>query len=145
MIVIIGCGKRKQAVPRPARDLYTGSLFRACRRYAETLPGCNGWAVLSAEHGLVLPDETLDPYERKMLLRGEELRAWAEKAADRYEQVFGTLDCQCLAGAMYSRPFTSELYARGVRCKEPLEGYELGQRLSWLRLRYLQEGQRAAG
>lgn len=144
MIVVIGCGKRKLAVPAPARDLYTGSLFRACRRYAESLPGCNGWAILSAERGLVLPGEELEPYERKLTLKGEELRAWATRAAFRYEQLFGSLECQSLAGARYSMPFTNELYQRGIRSVEPLAGYELGPRLSWLKHRYEQEGQRAA-
>lgn len=135
MIVVIGCGKRKQAVPKPAGDLYTGSLFRACKRYAEKRCG-GAWAILSAEHGLVLPTEWLEPYDRVQGRTGAELRDWAEKAARRYEQVFGTEACECLAGARYSWPFTEQMRARGLICVEPLGGLELGARLSWLKARY---------
>lgn len=134
MIVIVGCGKRKQAVVRPAGELYTGSLFRASRRYAEALGA--RWAVLSAEHGLVLPSEPLAPYDNCLRLTGEALRQWAARAAQRYVELFGEAPCQCLAGQRYSAPFAKELGARRVASEQPLVGYELGPRLSWLKARY---------
>ena len=135
MIVVIGCGKRKQAVPKPAGDLYTGSLFRACKRYAEA-QGAR-WAILSAEHGLVLPERELAPYDRKLGLRGAELQDWSREAAYQYVQAFGTEPCECLAGHPYAWPFRNALWwNHDVRCTEPLQGLELGQRLSWLKARY---------
>lgn len=118
----------------PAGELYTGSLFRACKRYAQS--SGHRWAILSAEHGLVLPDEELAPYDRMLRLKGVELLEWSERAAQRYVREFGKESCECLAGQLYSRPFTNQLYVRSVRCSEPLEGLELGQRLSWCKARY---------
>lgn len=59
-LVIIACGKSKiwdkypDAGPTAAKDAYTGSYFRANRRYAEA-QGCD-WMILSAKYGLIEPD-----------------------------------------------------------------------------------------
>lgn len=73
-IVLIGCTKRKLDRPAPARELYVGRLFKASVVYAEArgLP----WAVLSAEFGVVQPDDVLPPYDKT--LRGIDTKAWGE-------------------------------------------------------------------
>jgi len=54
------CGKSKiwakhpDAGPTAAKDAYTGSYFRANRRYAEA-QGCD-WMILSGKYGLIEPD-----------------------------------------------------------------------------------------
>ena len=59
-LVIIACGKSKiwakhpDAGPTAAKDAYTGSYFRANRRYAEA-QGCD-WMILSGKYGLIDPD-----------------------------------------------------------------------------------------
>lgn len=65
--LIVGCGAAKLDRAAPARELYTGSLFRAARAYAERsgLP----WRILSAEHGLISPDKVIEPYDRHMKTR----------------------------------------------------------------------------
>jgi hypothetical protein len=47
--------------PRP-KDLCISALFRKERAY--TARAAVPWFILSAEHGLVAPDEWLAPYER---------------------------------------------------------------------------------
>jgi len=61
-IVLVACVKSKGTRPAAAKDLYISALFRKERAYAE----CAGVPsfILSAEHGLVAPDEWLAPYER---------------------------------------------------------------------------------
>jgi hypothetical protein len=61
-IVLVACVKSKETRPAAAKDLYISALFRKERAYAD----CAGvpWFILSAEHGLVAPDEWLAPYER---------------------------------------------------------------------------------
>ncbi|WP_436909957.1 DUF6884 domain-containing protein [Halosimplex marinum] len=63
--VLVGCGAAKRDRDHgkkwPAKDLYTSTYFEKKREYAETLG--DQWAVLSAEHGLVWPDQKLRPYE----------------------------------------------------------------------------------
>jgi hypothetical protein len=60
-IALVACSKRKRDHPAPARDLYTGPLFRAARSYVESA-GLR-WYILSARHGLVYPDRNLYPYD----------------------------------------------------------------------------------
>ena len=60
------------------------------RTYAETtgLP----WFILSAEHGLVSPDEWLEPYERYLPYTPRDYRrAWGQKVAKQLEQAVGSL------------------------------------------------------
>jgi hypothetical protein len=60
MLVIVPCGqskiwdKKPSAGPTPARDAYTGSLFKANRRYAEQF--AERWVILSAKYGFILPN-----------------------------------------------------------------------------------------
>jgi hypothetical protein len=134
-VIVIGCGKSKLARRAPARELYTGSLFVMARRYAEASGQL--WAILSAKHGLLLPDQHLDPYDDKLALRGAELEQWARRAAERCVRLIdatGTHEkVECLAGHAYAKPFMDELYRLGVRSSEPLVGLGLGQRLGWLK------------
>lgn len=59
-IALVGCTKGKLPARAPARDLYVGDLFAKARAYAQTF---DAWYVLSARHGLVLPDEVIEPYD----------------------------------------------------------------------------------
>jgi hypothetical protein len=69
-IGLIACCKRKLETPCAAQDLYVSHLFKLARRYVEET--CNGWAILSAEHGLVMPDQILSPYNTTL----NEMPAW---------------------------------------------------------------------
>ncbi|MFY4814799.1 DUF6884 domain-containing protein [Haloarcula sp. AONF1] len=69
--VLIGCGDAKTDDPAEARDLYTSSYFAVKRSYAEAAVQwartadrrANTWAVLSAEHGILMPRQTVAPYD----------------------------------------------------------------------------------
>jgi hypothetical protein len=77
-IGLVGCVKEKASVARPAKDLYLSSLFRGRRAYVEH--SCNEWWILSALHGLVHPDDVLDPYD--LALKGvsrSEKKEWSAK------------------------------------------------------------------
>lgn len=65
-VAIIPCSGQKATVAGPARDLYTGSMFRHTLAAAENLDDDVTVLVLSAEHGLVTLDTVLAPYERRM-------------------------------------------------------------------------------
>jgi hypothetical protein len=71
-VVIVGCGASKLACAAPARDLYTGPLFKAARADVEArgLP----WAIASAKHGFVLPETVLEPYDMTIAQRKKEDR-----------------------------------------------------------------------
>lgn len=69
--VIVGCGKAKREpelvdgqlrVRRwPAKELYTSTYFAKKGEYGEVVG--DQWMILSAEHGLLPPDERIEPYE----------------------------------------------------------------------------------
>ena len=134
-MIVIGCGKDKLDVPAKARELYVGSLFRQARRYAEATG--EPWAILSAKHGIVCPDDVIEPYD--VTLDGldfSELAKWAGRAAGlfcrRMRPVQGDV-VRVLAGVRYAHPFLTELAERGVQGYQPLVGLGVGRRLGWLR------------
>jgi hypothetical protein len=89
-VVLVTCVKTKGPVPAVAKELYVSPLFQKQRAYAERtgLP----WFILSAEHGLVGPDEWLAPYERYLPdCPPSYRRAWAQWVAARLELLQGSL------------------------------------------------------
>lgn len=77
--IIVGCGRRKKKSATQARTLYVSERFRTCRAVAETLSA--PYLILSALHGLIAPDTTLDPYDLDLCTLPEEARRfWANSA-----------------------------------------------------------------
>jgi hypothetical protein len=61
-LLLVTCVYEKVADPCAAKDLYRSPYFERLRRYAEGHD--RPWFIVSAEHGLVQPQEWLAPYER---------------------------------------------------------------------------------
>lgn len=131
-MIVVGCGKAKAAEPRPARDLYTGSLFRAARRVAEA--SGQRWVILSAAFGIIDPEEWLAPYERTLDYRSRCLREWAAVAAFEIDRrrARPTETVEILAGSSYATPLAEALSARGIGSTAPLRGLGTGHRLQRL-------------
>lgn len=66
--VVIPCGAGKLDHAAPARELYTGAQYRLGLAAGEQLAGQLGAQLLivSALHGLVRPDQLLEPYDLRM-------------------------------------------------------------------------------
>ncbi len=132
-LILIGCVKQKLAVPAPAKDLYTSPLFRKGRHYAEDagVP----WFVLSAEHGLVMPEELLAPYDRRLARSDRSYRqAWGARVVDRLLDEAAPLSgrrVEVHAGSAYVEPIRQLLTQAGATVVEPLAGLKLGPRLAW--------------
>ena len=132
-LLLVACVKAKLSVPAAARDLYVSPLFRKERAYAERsgLP----WFILSAEHGLVAPDEWLAPYERYLPDTPSAFRqAWGMWVAERLDLLAGPLRNQVIeihAGSAYTDPLRGHLATKGASLLEPLAGLTMGQRLAW--------------
>jgi len=60
MIGLVACCKKKLSVPSRAEDLYISPLFRFASLYCKQQ--CKTWFILSAKHGLLVPDEFIEPY-----------------------------------------------------------------------------------
>lgn len=129
-LVLVACCKEKLTHPAPARSLYTSSLFRKSATWAES----NGhpWAILSAKHGVVHPDQIIEPYDQSLNNMTPVARhRWDRKVEN---QLMSRTDLQShdklvvLAGKNYLGfvplvPFATET---------PLEGLGIGERLRWL-------------
>lgn len=61
---VIPCGAEKRSHAAPARELYTGSMFKHTLAAALDQDACV--LVLSAKHGLVELDTVLEPYDVHM-------------------------------------------------------------------------------
>ncbi|MFW2238797.1 DUF6884 domain-containing protein [Rhodococcus opacus] len=132
-LLLVTCVKTKLNVPAAAKDLYVSSLFKKQRAYAESrsIP----WFILSAEHGLVAPDEWLAPYERYLPDTPMSYRAaWGAWAAERLELLEGPLHGKIIeihAGAPYINVIADHLIAKGATVVNRLEGLTMGARLQW--------------
>ncbi len=133
-IGLVGCVKDKAAVARPARDLYQSPLFQGRRRYVEQ--SCTEWWILSALHGLVGPDEVLEPYDVTLNDASvPERRRWSDQVLNQIStriQPDPGDSFEFHAGINY-RAFGLEDGLRhlgcGVEC--PTEGFRMGEQLSY--------------
>jgi uncharacterized protein DUF6884/GIY-YIG catalytic domain-containing protein len=139
-VVLVCCVKSKRDHGAAAKDLYVSDYFSKMRHYAEAsgLP----WFILSAEHGLVRPDDWLEPYECYLPDTSREYRrAWGRRVTEQLESALGSLTGLTLeihAGSAYVEAIASNLRAAGAEVVDELHGLSIGRRLSW----YLQ---RSAG
>ncbi|CQD07923.1 hypothetical protein BN970_01526 [Mycolicibacterium conceptionense] len=132
-LVLVSCVKSKLAAPAAAKDLYTSSLFKKERGYAER--SGRPWFILSAEHGLVAPDEWLAPYERYLADTTAEFRtAWGAWVAARLELLVGPLtgmEIEVHASSTYLNAVRPHLERLGAHLLDPLRGLDMGQCLAW--------------
>ena len=125
-ICLVACAKTKLARPMQAKLLYTSPLFQKSRAYAEKY--FDAWGILSAKHGLVLPDQVIAPYDVTFGdLTIKEASAWCQNTRSAIKRQWDRdAEYTMLAGAGYICATT------GLRVSCPLEGLQVGQRLQWL-------------
>jgi len=132
-VALVSCVKAKRPSATAARDLYTSPLFLALRAYAIT--HADAWYVLSAEHGLLRPDQVVAPYERTLngMPKCDRL-AWAGRVKSQLVQVLPTgAEVVLLAGARYREGLEPLLRAAGFSVTVPLEGLSIGKQLQKLK------------
>ncbi|MFT3819863.1 MAG: hypothetical protein QM750_19995 [Rubrivivax sp.] len=132
-LTLIGCCGRKLERAAPARELYRSPLFVHARGWAERQDA--PWMVLSAQRGLIEPDEVVSPYDMPMhrLTPGDRI-VWARQVAH---------ELLALSSAWSAQRLTITLLA-GVSCaawvplvgpwctvEQPLRGMPIGRRLQW--------------
>lgn len=130
-IVLIACASKKLNHRARAEDLYVSDLFRKSLAYARQMRPVAVF-ILSATHGLVRPDDQIDPYDVTLnTMSSAEIRAWSDG-------VFGQLQRHTdvkhdrlffLAGDKYRRYLVPRLHTVEV----PMEGLGIGQQLQFLK------------
>ena len=90
-IGLVGCTKSKLDHRAAARDLYAPSaMFRARVAYVERT--CDEWLILTAKHGLVGPDDELDPYDVTLVSAGTKRKhEWARGVVAELQRRSGDL------------------------------------------------------
>ena len=132
-IAIVSCVKQKRTSAAPARELYVSELFRGLRRYAEAC--ADAWYILSAEHGLLHPDQVVAPYERTLnTMRKPERLVWASRVQRQLLEVLpASAEVILLAGARYRENLEPFLRSMGYEVSVPLAGLALGKQLQYLK------------
>lgn len=131
--VLISCSKSKLATEAPARELYTGQLFKKAVVWAERhrYP----WFIISALHGLVTPDQTLQPYNFTIKeLRKREREGWAYRAIGCQLSKYASSGSHVflIMPELYRGHIQTTLRESGITYENPVEGMGIGQQMKWL-------------
>ena len=129
---LVSCVSMKRSQPCRARDLYTSPWFVKARDYVEGAK--SPWFILSAEHGLLSPDQIVAPYERTLnTMRIEDRRAWAQRVLGALVPKLGGVDrLVLLAGQKYREFLLPALRQACPSVEVPMEGLTIGRQLQWL-------------
>ena len=131
-IYLVACVARKGLYRAPAQELYTSAWFRKARAYV--LKSGAPWFILSDLHGLVRPDEMLDPYDVTLKKAGVAARrAWAERVQSQMEQMLPDADAVVIfAGKDYRQYLEPWLRTRYASVEAPMRGLGIGEQQQWL-------------
>lgn len=131
-IYLVSCVAQKQSRRAPARDLYISPWFRKARTYVESTG--QPWFVLSAEHGLVSPDQVVSPYDLTLnTMAVAARRQWANRVLTQLApHLDGVGSVVFLAGHRYREFLEPSVRGRGLVVSVPMEGLRIGEQLRWL-------------
>ncbi len=91
--IVLGSVGERLRVPAPAQDAFRDLAFQQARRHAES--SGSRWFVLSADHGLLEPQEWMSPDERDMTdIEPRQRAAWAAWVVARLDSLVGDLTGQ---------------------------------------------------
>ncbi len=134
-LTLIACGATKLDHAAPAKELYTGGLFKKQRLYVETAE--RPWYVLSAKHGLVHPDAVIEPYDLELgKLSSLDRVRWAQRVIVELMDLVklhgrGCFTVELLAGEAY-RNALLEMGRAPLEFAMPTYRLGSGQQLHWL-------------
>lgn len=131
-IGLISCGKNKLPYSAPARELYTGDLFKKASAYAEQ--HYDRWYILSAKYGVLHPDTVIEPYDKTLNKMGKGDREIWVNSVIRTLQTMDiglTHEYYIHAGKRYQ-----EICKYLPKCNVPLKSLGIGEQLAW----YKKEG-----
>jgi len=120
-VTLIQCTDSKRDESAPAKDLYDESrYFRKMRAWARDRR--QPWFILSAKHGLVSPNQRLDPYDERGLNEQQ-----AREIADALHRMAVDV-VDVTAGRDYTDPLVPELERQGIDVVNHFAGEKIGKR-----------------
>jgi hypothetical protein len=128
LIGLVACCSEKGPTPDRADRLYRSTLFRLSAEYVRR--NCPEWGILSALHGLVLPDRVIAPYDLTLADLDRAAREeWARRTRGQLLDRWPGSTFLVLAGEKYRGA------VEGLGHLDPLRGLTIGRRLAWLKAR----------
>jgi hypothetical protein len=132
LIGLVGCVKKKAEHNSAARDLYMSPLFRGRRAAIEGRT--DKWFILSAEHGLVEPDQRIEPYDASLAqFSVKQRRDWASGVLASLQRKLGDFSdytFEIHAGRNYfAYGLRDGLLQAGAQVVIPTEGLRQGEQL----------------
>lgn len=141
-VYLVGCSKRKREEATTAENMYQGALFKKARAYIESRDDLKSWYILSAKYGLLIPGESIRPYDQSLMtMCPEERDLWGARCRERFKELEGRynpkggLRIVLLCGEIYREAFkASQLYGLlpRVALSTPLQGLGIGEQMRWL-------------
>jgi len=123
-IGLVACSSRKRPGTHPARDLYNSALFMKSKAWVTA--HCKAWYILSAQYGLLQPDQLVASYDLTLSrLTTDDRRAWAHRVNTDLRQL-DSASFVLLAGNLYASAL------EGLPHERPMHGLSIGQQLRWL-------------
>lgn len=139
-LTLIPCTGGKNEGTHKAKDLYKGDNFTKHRKYAEA--SGNPWAIVSAKHHILDPDEMVSNYDTPMPKRKNEQQQWGEQLKPKLINHLKRLginpehgvEIETLAGNDYNSPMKSALLGheqiKGINA--PMQGLGQGRKKTWM-------------
>lgn len=134
-VYLLACVSRKAPTAEAARELYRSPWFRKARAWVEArLAPQDRWFILSAEHGLLPPEQLTAPYEKSLTrMKAPARKAWAARVLPALERQLRPGDhVVFLAGTRYREGLVPAVKALGATVHVPMEGLGIGKQLQWL-------------
>ena len=131
-IGFVACCKTKGDRPMPAASLYRSPLFR--KSLLAALDTCGKVYILSAKHGVVSCNDTIEPYDvtLKTMCRSER-EAWGARVQPQLDALLRSRDTAVMyCGEEYFAPLRKHLQSLNVTVEMPLGSLSLGARLQAL-------------
>lgn len=131
-VCLVACTSRKSDHPAQAEFIYKSPLFLAARNYAEKR--ANQWFILSAKHGLLSPQDVIEPYNESLLDQSDlQRRDWAERVhQDLLARIPAGGRVIFLSGSAYRSHLGPKLEADGRKTAAPMSAMGIGSQIAWL-------------
>jgi hypothetical protein len=115
-----------------AKELYNSPWFHKVLSIVEKMG--DEWHIISAEHGLLDPNQIISDYDTTLLkMRKYEREEWAEKVLQKFLPKVKSGDKVIMLAGKYYREFLEEaLIRKGVTIEVPTKHLTTGKQLEWL-------------
>ena len=128
---LVSCVSMKADRTSMAKELYVSPWFGKARAFVERRHA--RWFILSAEYGLLRPDQKIAPYEKTLNTLGvAERRKWAEKVIEQMRsELPDAPQIVLFAGQRYREFLMDYLQQRYPEVVAPLSRLGIGEQLGW--------------